>query len=274
MILRFGGDQMEMTIKKLALALVFFASSQSWSLAEAPKGLDGEWVQISGMAGDHDVSNGNFRLSIDGDRYVLKNLPPTVDFRISVDTRHSPPRLDRTFETGEALGKTESGIFEFDGPRLLTSFSSPGGERPSSLDSEKILSGDVWTWEREGNPPAKGLSLSRKIEGRWHLVSVKIRDKVRPDELIKNCYMSISEGKMRAENKVELKGRVTKHADPNQIDFKWSTDPIYDTLGIYEFLDKDTLRICTQPSLIGRPTNFEVDVKKARTLLVYKRSTK
>src|SRR5262249_21778942 len=143
---------------------------------------------------------------------------------------------------------------------------------PSSLDSDKIMRGEVWAWEREGQAPPDKSPTPRRIQGRWHLASVKIRNNERPIELIKNCRMTISDGQMRIENSVELSGQIDLHAGSNQIDFKWAKDPLYDVSGIYEFLDDDTLRIRTQPKPLGRPSGFEMDGKSVGILRILKRS--
>jgi uncharacterized protein (TIGR03067 family) len=68
----------------------------------------------------------------------------------TIDPSTSPKSIDYMNTAGSNKGKSQRGIYRFDGDQLTVCVSSPGAARPAAFTSEKAAGHTLTVWKRIG----------------------------------------------------------------------------------------------------------------------------
>jgi uncharacterized protein (TIGR03067 family) len=123
---------------RLTLLLVMLVAADEPKADPARKARpDGTWRVVS-MERDGvkvpEAEAGRFRLTLAGDRYVLRAEDQTMDRgAIRYDLKAQPATVDVTPLEGEHKGKTFQGVYDLKGDRLTMCLAVPGKARPADL---------------------------------------------------------------------------------------------------------------------------------------------
>jgi uncharacterized protein (TIGR03067 family) len=105
---------------------------------EAPTELEGEWRLVSGFLNGKPMDDMMVRYgvrSFRGNRTTLKFGPQTyIDAIFTLDASQTPGAIDYSHTKGMYAGKSQLGIYEYDGKTLKLASSPPGQPRPTDFE--------------------------------------------------------------------------------------------------------------------------------------------
>lgn len=150
----------------LALALALVAHSMADEKGEGGKALapatnpalaplQGTWSLVSGIADGMPIPEPmakqmkrvceGYQLTITvGGQLLYKAI-------LTVDESQVPKSIDYQMIEGATKGKTQLGIYEFDGEKLRTCFSAPGSPRPADFTTKPGDHRTCTVWHRENS---------------------------------------------------------------------------------------------------------------------------
>jgi uncharacterized protein (TIGR03067 family) len=116
--------------------------------------LDGEWAMASGKHDGHSVPDGllaSWKRMAKGNETTL-TFGGRVVFKATfvVDPGKKPRTIDYTLTDGPDKGKTQLGIYEWDGETVRFCFAGPGKERPAGFESKAGDGLTVSEWKNAG----------------------------------------------------------------------------------------------------------------------------
>ena len=116
------------------------------SMAEAPRKpvdneLIGSWLLLQINRGGKDIDldhlEGAIR-KVESDTYIITPLEgPAITGTYTVNPTATPRTIDMHVQNGRFKGGILKGIYQVKKKRLTISFASPGGERPTALESRE-----------------------------------------------------------------------------------------------------------------------------------------
>jgi uncharacterized protein (TIGR03067 family) len=114
----------------------------------------GEWSMVSGVMNGQAMDKSAVqwvRRITTGDEIAVCAGPQTLmKMTFTIDPSISPKGIDYMNTAGSNKGKTQLGVYEFDGDQLTVCVSSPGAPRPTSFSSEKGAGHTLTVWKRIG----------------------------------------------------------------------------------------------------------------------------
>ena len=117
------------------------------------KALQGTWKAVSLEAGGKSlpkeaVPDFTFIIGADG-KSIGKS--PQVEYQatITVDPKKNPKTIDIVPDNGPDRGKTQPGIYEFDGDKLKICAAQPGKDRPTDFDTKGKMGYSLMILRRE-----------------------------------------------------------------------------------------------------------------------------
>jgi uncharacterized protein (TIGR03067 family) len=115
----------------------------------------GEWSMVSGVMNGQAMDKSTVqwvRRITTGDEIAVCAGPQTLmEMTFTIDPSTSPKSIDYMNTAGSNKGKTQLGIYEFDGDQLTVCVASPGAVRPTTFNSEKGAGHTLTAWKRIGN---------------------------------------------------------------------------------------------------------------------------
>jgi uncharacterized protein (TIGR03067 family) len=115
-------------------------------------GIEGAWTMVSGVmdgkALEPSIVQWVRRLTQGNLTTVLAGPTVMLKAEFTLDPTHSPPAIDYNVVAGSHKGKTQLGIYEFEGALLKIHMARPGAQRPSAFKSVKGDGGTYTVWKR------------------------------------------------------------------------------------------------------------------------------
>ena len=150
-------------IKRIGIALLISLTALAllvdvaWGQGDEPAKndqaqLQGEWVMVSGQR-DGQAFPENLRATF---KRVAKGDETTVTMsdqiflkaKFTLDPSKKPKAIDYSVTGGPYAGKTQPGIYEFDGDQVKFCFSTPGKERPTDFTTKQNDGRTLSSWKR------------------------------------------------------------------------------------------------------------------------------
>jgi uncharacterized protein (TIGR03067 family) len=117
-----------------------------------PTEFEGEWSMVSGVMDgqpmDKSVTQWVKRVTRGNQTTVYAGPRVTMSFEFSSDSTSSPKSIDYCNTAGANLGKTQYGIYEFEGGRLKICVAAPGAARPTQFESAPGGGATLTVWKR------------------------------------------------------------------------------------------------------------------------------
>jgi len=112
----------------------------------------GEWTMVSGSANGQDMPEDmrkEMKRICKGDELtVTMSGEVFIKAKITIDPSKKPKTIDYQMTEGFTKGKTQLGIYEFDGDTLKSCFGSPGAERPTDFTGKPGAGRTLSFWKR------------------------------------------------------------------------------------------------------------------------------
>jgi len=125
------------------------ASSSDKRLAE----FQGEWRMVSGVMNGQAMDQSTLqwvrRITQGNEIAVIAGPQTLMKMTFTVDPSTSPQSIDYVNTAGSNKGKTQLGIYQFDGDLLTVCVSAPGAARPTTFTSEKGAGRTLTVWKCE-----------------------------------------------------------------------------------------------------------------------------
>lgn len=140
----------------LAVTLIL-APSADPPLSDAIKkdmaALDGEWTMVSGVMDGKPMDAKTVRTAKrsceNGETSVRINNQLFMMAKFTIDPGKTPKAIDYKVTSGANKGKTQYGIYEFDGPDTVKfSFALPGKDRPTDFSCKEKSGETLGIWKR------------------------------------------------------------------------------------------------------------------------------
>ena len=114
----------------------------------------GEWSMVSGImngqAMDQSAVQWVRRITTGNEIAVCAGPQTLMRMTFTIDPSTSPKAIDYVNTAGSNKGKSQLGIYQFDGDQLTVCVSSPGAVRPTAFTSEKGAGHTLTVWKRIG----------------------------------------------------------------------------------------------------------------------------
>jgi uncharacterized protein (TIGR03067 family) len=114
--------------------------------------LDGEWSMVTGERDGQElpeafVKSGK-RVAREGETTVTFGDMLFMKARVAIDPGKKPKTIDYAVSDGLAKGKTQLGIYEFDGDTVKFCFAAPDKERPDDFTAKAGSGRTLSVWKR------------------------------------------------------------------------------------------------------------------------------
>jgi uncharacterized protein (TIGR03067 family) len=114
--------------------------------------LEGEWSMVSGEIDGQpmpeDYRKGAKRVARGGETAVTIGGRVFLKARYAVDPSKAPKAIDYAMTDGPTKGKTQLGIYEWDGDTVKFCFAAPGRDRPADFTSKAGSGRTLSVWKR------------------------------------------------------------------------------------------------------------------------------
>jgi uncharacterized protein (TIGR03067 family) len=117
-----------------------------------PTEFEGEWIMVSGVMDgqpiDQSAAQSVKRATRGNQTTVYAGPQAMMSFEFTSDSMPSPKSIDYCNTAGANKGKTQSGIYEFEGGRLKICVAAPGSARPTQFESAPGGGATLTVWKR------------------------------------------------------------------------------------------------------------------------------
>lgn len=116
--------------------------------------LQGEWAMVSGERGGQALPADTIKTSRRTAKYdevtVIMAGQIFMKAKFTLDPSKTPKAIDYAVTGGHYAGKTELGIYEFDGEQVKFCFAVPSEPRPTEFSTKPEDGRTVSVWQRAG----------------------------------------------------------------------------------------------------------------------------
>ena len=115
--------------------------------------LQGQWVMVSGSANGQPIPEeirDQLKRVYKGDELtVMMGDELFFKAKVTIDPSKKPKTIDYEMKEGANAGKTQLGIYEFEGDKFKSCFAAPGVERPTEFKPGEKLTLSEWKPQKE-----------------------------------------------------------------------------------------------------------------------------
>ena len=127
-------------------------SETAASSSAPPSIFEGEWKLVSAVMDGKPMEESMVqwvkRVSIGDETTVYAGPQVMLKVKFTIDPSQSPKAVDYLGLAGNVKGKTQLGIYEFEGDMLKFNVAAPGDPRPNKFDLPKGAKGTLTIWKR------------------------------------------------------------------------------------------------------------------------------
>ena len=153
----------QIAIKRIGIALFInltalaFLADAVWGQGDEPAKneqakLQGEWVMVSGQRDGQSFPEdlrATFKRVAEGDETtVTMGGQLFLKAKFVLDPSKKPKAIDYSVTGGPYAGKTQLGIYEFEGDQIKFCFSTPGKDRPTDFTTKQNDGRTLSLWKR------------------------------------------------------------------------------------------------------------------------------
>ena len=115
--------------------------------------LQGHWIMVSGSVDGQPIPEETRkqikRVYKDDELTVMMGEELFFKAKVTIDPSKKPRTIDYQMKEGNNAGKTQLGIYEFEGDKLRSCFAAPGAERPTEFKPGEKLTFSEWKLQKE-----------------------------------------------------------------------------------------------------------------------------
>jgi uncharacterized protein (TIGR03067 family) len=130
------------------------ASSVSKTPSTPATEFEGEWQMVSGVMNGDAMKKSDVqwvkRVTVGNVTSIIAGPQTLVKFEFTSDSSKSPAAIDYVNTAGSNKGKTQFGIYAFEGDELRVCMAAPGSARPARFESLRGDGATYTVWKRLG----------------------------------------------------------------------------------------------------------------------------